>query len=233
MASKLVLFPEDLALARGCAAGNPEALATFERTLMPKATAAAAGILANSSSQGELEQTLRVHLFVRHSSAPPRIAEYNGTAPLAAWIRVIARRCALNLRESIPQWAEPAGLGVEGLVMRATADDDLARQRFRECFRAAFVEVIQALGQRERATLRQHYVDGVNQDDIARAYGVHRTTVVRWIATARAMVIGKTRERLTLMLGPSVCDLDSLLRSAFSNIDVSISAAFREPLSPT
>ena len=229
MATASVPFPEDLALAQGCAAGAGEALAAFERELMPRALAAAAGILAQSDSIAEVAQALRVHHFVRHTEAPARIADYNGSVPLVAWIRVIARRCALNLKQAMPRWAEHGGYGFDELVLPGTPEHEVARERFRVHFRAAFAEAVKTLEQRERAVLRLHVADGLTLEDVAAAYGVHRTTVARWVATARATVMGRTRESLSRTLGPSASDLDPLLRGAFSNLDLNISAVFRDP----
>jgi len=223
-----VRFPEDLALVRGCATGAAAALAAFERTIMPKAVAAANGLLDSSLSAQELAQALRVHLFVPQSDAPPRIAGYNGSVPLSAWIRVIARRCALNLKDSTPHWVEHSGIGSDERVLCGTPEQDLARQRFRQCFNVAFAAAVKSLLPRDRSILRQHYCDGVSQDNIARSYGVHRCTVVRWIATTRAILIQRTRESVARTLGPSSTDLDSLLRGAFSNIELNISAVFSD-----
>ena len=224
-----VAYPHDLALALACASGNAEALATFGRELMPKALAAASGILSPSDSPDEVAQALRVHLFVRQTEAPARIADYNGSVPLVAWIRVIARRCALNLKQATPRWAEHGAHGLDGLVLHATPEQDVARERFRVHFRAAFAEAVKTLDQRDRAVLRLHVADGLTLEDVASAYGVHRATVARWVATARATVMGRTRESLARTLGPSASDLDSLLRGALSNLDLRISAVFHDP----
>src|SRR5947209_904462 len=46
----------------------------------------------------EVRQTVREKLLVAAADAPPRIVEYTGRGALAAWLRIIAVRAALNLR---------------------------------------------------------------------------------------------------------------------------------------
>lgn len=222
-------FPKDLALALACAEGDPEALATFEREVMPKAVSVAAGLLPSADAAAELAQALRVHLFVRQTEGPPRVAGYDGSVPFAAWVRAVARRCAMNLRRGSPRWVERGceefdGLSLPGLAERAVADE-----RFRVLFNAAFGAAVRSLEARERAVLRLHVADGLTLDEVARAYGVHRATVARWVATARATLTGRTREALARTLGPCADQLDSLLRGAFSRLEVNISSVFRDP----
>jgi RNA polymerase sigma-70 factor, ECF subfamily len=76
---------------------------------------------------------------------------------------------------------------------------------------------------RQRNLLRQHILDELTIDDLARLYRVHRATCARWLADARADLGKQTRKRLMSALGMPTSDVDSLLRFLDSDIELSIS----------
>jgi RNA polymerase sigma-70 factor (ECF subfamily) len=78
-------------------------------------------------------------------------------------------------------------------------------------FRLALSRAMQALARRERLLLRQHYLDKMSLEAVAKAYRVHRATAARWIADARSAVLDKTKSELAegLHLRPS--ELNSVL----------------------
>ncbi len=217
----------DLRLAQACARCEPAALLQFERELLPGALRAAAGILPAADARDELAQILRERLFQARPERPARIGDYNGQIPLAAWLRVIARRAALNLLESRGQGRESIDDHAELFASHATPEQALGAERFRGQFRAAFAAAVAGLASRDRAVLRLHLAEGVTLDGLASAYGVHRATVARWLATARVKVLERTRLGLARGLGASAAEIESLLRAARSQLDVSISAVFR------
>ena len=222
-----VAFPLDLALAQACGRREKAALRTFEQTVLPAAVRAASNLCDATVTAEEVSQAVLERLFVRSDDAPTRIASYDGSVPLVSWARVIARRCAHNLR-AVPQWADALGDCMAHLPAFATPEAEVAREAFRAQFRLAFCEALKSLSQRERAVMRLHVADGLTLDEIALAYGVHRATAFRWMATARATVLGKTREGLGRALGPSSHDLDSLLRSAMSGLHLSMGGLFND-----
>ena len=71
--------------------------------------------------------------------------------------------------------------------------------------------------------LRQHILDELTIDDLARLYRVHRATCARWLADARADLGKQTRKRLMNALGMPTKEVDSLLRFLDSDIELSIS----------
>jgi RNA polymerase sigma-70 factor len=110
-------------------------------------------------------------------------------------------------------------------------DPELAfiKAGLRAAFVEAFKEALAELPQRERAILRFTFVERLTPGRIGAMYGVHRTTVMRWIEAAQEHILSSTRGRLMarLRLSPSECDsvltlaksdaqitLDSLLRTA-------------------
>ena len=98
--------------------------------------------------------------------------------------------------------------------MRATYTDQL-KKAIRDAFGALEV--------RQRNLLRQHVLDELTIDDLAKLYRVHRATCARWLADARADLGKQTRKRLIATLGTHSEELESVLRFLDSDIELSIS----------
>ena len=208
----------DLYLACACAQGLPSALAAFDRVFLAQVPAFLARIDRSHAFADEVCQQLREKLFV---GTAPRIAEYSGRGPLAAWLRVIAVRQALaGRRRKLDQQIVDEPEAPEVLC----ADDpelELVRARYQPEFTAALREALDALAPRDRVLLRLHFVEGLSVDRIGERYRVHRATAARWVAAARDRVLDGTRQRLGERLGVDSAEfrsLTALLRSrlAFS-----------------
>jgi RNA polymerase sigma-70 factor (ECF subfamily) len=98
---------------------------------------------------------------------------------------------------------------------------DQMRRRFQGEFRAAFQAAIAALDERQRTLLRQHFLDGVNTEQLGALYRVHRATAFRWLRDARARLLRQIRAELVTRLGIGRDELDSLLRLIDSRFEVS------------
>lgn len=92
----------------------------------------------------------------------------------------------------------------------------------------AIHDAFAALEVRQRNLLRQHILDELTIDDLARLYRAHRATCARWLADARAELGKATRKRLIASLGIDRDDVDSLLRFLDSDIELSISRMMRD-----
>lgn len=212
-------FGGELYLACACARGDELALRRFEERYMPTVARVIARFQLAPADRDEIEQRLRVHLFL---GAEPRIADYGARGPLAAWLRTTALRTAARLVAGLRAMAD-AGDRDAALELVSAADPELAalRDRHRAWFQRALDESILALSPRAKAVLRQHYVDGQNIDTIGAAFGVHRATVARWLAVTRQLILANLRSRLTaLQLSPS--DLRSLTGALIADLHVSL-----------
>ncbi len=58
-------------------------------------------------------------------------------------------------------------------------------------------------------------------------YRVHRATVARWLADARESVLREVKRQPQARHGLTDSELESLLRMARSNFDLSVSRVFR------
>jgi len=215
------LHDKDLYLAMSLAEGNVEALRVFEAELVPQIDVALRRLRLAGGTADEVKQALRVELL----SENKKIGDYAGRGELAAWLRVSATRKALKLVRKVAReetldeilldhWPD-ATPGPERRVLRTQYTAEL-KKAIREAFTSLEV--------RQRNLLRQHIIDELTIDDLARLYRVHRATCARWLADARADLGKHTRKKLVSALGlQQKDDVDSLLRFLDSDIELSIS----------
>lgn len=187
----------ELALAHAAAQGDPDAIAAFEADVLPVARAVIARYQRDPVRRDELVQQLRIHLLVGDGAAP-RLARFDGRAPLAAWVAMCATRLALHALRAARargdvelEWSEAVGQLVAG---------DPVFERWRAAWApevaAALRDACHALSRRHRAMVRLVFVEGASTDEIAAAYRVHRVTVWRWVQEAEAQLRDEVRRRL-------------------------------------
>lgn len=211
----------ELYLCCGCARGERAAIEALESHYGAHIDA----VLAKLGRHGteDLAQVVRHRLLVRDGKAAPRITLYSGNGSLAAWLRVTARRTAINATRRL----DPAA-AVQQLALPDTVDDpelDYLKQRYREDFREAFFEAVEGLEPRQRTLLRQAFVHGMNTRQLARMYQVHHATAARWVAAAREHLAKQTRVRLAVRLQLSEPELESIMVMIRSRLDLSIARA--------
>jgi RNA polymerase sigma-70 factor len=214
----------DLYLAFALASGDPTAVRAFETSLVPQIDVALRRLRLAGGTADEVKQALRVELL---AGPDAKIVDYAGRGDLAAWLRISATRKAFKLvkradREEtldeilLDHWpgGGSGGTNPERKHMRSTYTAQL-KQAIREAFAALEV--------RQRNLLRQHILDELTIDDLAKLYRVHRATCARWLADARADLGKQTRKRLVAALGTPSDELESVLRFLDSDIELSIS----------
>ena len=99
---------------------------------------------------------------------------------------------------------------------------DLIRARHKDSFKGAFQAALQALSPEDRTTLRLHFVEGLNIDQIGSIYRVHRATIARRIARSREALLEDVRRRLSDTLRLSPQEFDSLVGVIRSQFEVSL-----------
>jgi RNA polymerase sigma-70 factor (ECF subfamily) len=216
---------EDLYLACACAQKDPRAIAAFEAKYLPEVPSYIGQIERSPAFVDEVKQQLREKLFVPGvaEGARPKICEYTGKGPLGAWVRVVAVRIALNLRRRPKPTVDAEGEGSPPLRSpNLDPELDYLKTKYKSEFREAFQATLAALSGDERSVLKMHYIDGLNIDEIGRAYRVHRSTVARWLASSREKIMDETKQRLTERLKIGGSEVESLLGLVQSQLDVSI-----------
>lgn len=217
----------DLDLARACAAGDSRAIAEVERRFGADLVRALARLRIDATSSDEIRQTVREKLFVAKDGRPPGISSYEGKGPLGAFLRAVVVHAAMSAKRSQRRDHD----GDSAIRDAAAADDpelDEIRRRYGASFKQAFADALAELEPRDRNVLRLVYVEGVAVEQAALAYGVHRVTVSRWLADARAHLHSRTRALLRERLSLSATELASVARLCLSQIDVSLDRLLAE-----
>jgi RNA polymerase sigma-70 factor (ECF subfamily) len=98
----------------------------------------------------------------------------------------------------------------------------LIKAQYREAFVAGFTASVAKLDRRDRNLLRLHLLGGVTLEQLAQMYGVHRATVVRWLAAARSALFDATREHVASKLGAPPDELDEMFDLVRSRVELSV-----------
>ena len=198
-AADLAARGADLVLAHATAAGQAPAATVFERDIMSRARATIARYVRDAARVDEVVQQLRIQLMV---AAPgmtrPRLARFDGRAPLGAWVCMCAARQALRAMRDERSRHEVAFEWSDALA-ELTATDDVVeplRARYADAVAAALRDACAALPRRHRAVIRLLFVEDAAVDDVATIYQVHRVTVWRWVQEAQEQLRDSIRAQL-------------------------------------
>jgi RNA polymerase sigma-70 factor (ECF subfamily) len=210
----------DIFLAAACLANDDRALAALERDFLAGLPRVVTAIDRSASFGTEVAQALRERLL-----CPPllRLRQYGGAGSLAGWLRVAAKRLAVDLKRR--EGASLRQMGrLETALARAPRDPEweLVHRRFRQPLQTALRAALDALDARDRMVLRLYLIRGENIAAIGRMYGVHRATVARWIVAAQRTIIGGVTARLQDELGFSARECQSLARDLKSGLSFTL-----------
>jgi RNA polymerase sigma-70 factor, ECF subfamily len=211
----------DLYLACACAHGEPNAVATFERDYISTLEAPLRSTGLDAHAIDDVRQRVREILLVGTDDVPG-IASYRGKGQLRSWLRAVAvRQAMMHFRGKRETPTDDGAL--EGMA-EIGADAQLApwKQQYAAAFREAFEQSVKALSDHDRTLLRQHHLDQLSIDELATLHKIHRATAARWVAAARASLLAGVRERMIAKLSITGGELDSALRLARSQLEVSI-----------
>lgn len=224
---------DDLLLAQWCATGDPRAIATFERVHRGDIDAVLARFRRLTLAPDELRQLLRIKLFVGNEGRAPRIADYSGFGFLQNWLRVTALRALVDLARSERARKLEELLDDDDLLGTPAESIDIVppgvRARYGAALKHAFARAVAQLAPRQRNLLRHAHVDQLTLDQIAALYKIHRATVARNLAQARADLVDSTRRELGESLGVVDGAIDSVVAAADRRIDLSLSRLLRQP----
>ena len=217
----------DLGLAWACLAGDPAAQRAVDKLIRTEAQRAVAELRKPAHLADEVHQELAQKLLV---GPAPKLAQYAGQSALGRWLGVAALRTALNLtRAARPE--RPID-EADADVIAAFVDPELAvlRNQYRADVERAIRAAFEALDSaRDRNLIRLYYLDRVGLDRLGQMFGVHASTVSRWLATLRESIISDTTNRLAEALGlrGEYSAVESLIRALRSDIDVTLSRILR------
>lgn len=149
------------------------------------------------------------------------LQRYSGRGSLEGWLQVVMSRRALQLQKQSKAMVELDDVLLGDLGTAGAPELELLKERFHGSFSAAFRVAISRLGSRRRNLLRQHYLDQLSLDEMSVLYRVHRSTVARWLADARADLLDATRSEVSQKLGIPRHEVESLMRVVSSRLDLS------------
>jgi RNA polymerase sigma-70 factor (ECF subfamily) len=212
----------DIFLVTACLLGDAAALGVLEREYFAQVPRFVAPIDRRPDFAQEVAQQLRERLL---SPSSRKLADYAAAGPLLAWLRVSARRLAIDLQRHAgfegrhisagePEWGRIAGVG--------NPEWEVLRARYREPVEVAIKQAVSSLSSQERMVLRLYLLGGENIEKIGKTYGVHRATVARWISAAQEKVVTAVRAELRERFGISESECDSLARDLRSRLDISL-----------
>jgi RNA polymerase sigma-70 factor, ECF subfamily len=213
----------DLFLACACTHRISGAVEAFMAHFDREVRMAAARVDGSATFYDEVKQTLAETLFV--AAEKPRIAQFSGRGPLAAWVGIAARRIAGRLRRGV-RAANP--LDEEAIALEAMGiEDDPAmfylKQRYGSEVRAALVGAFAALDARDRTMMRLSLVDKLSLEEVGRIFGVSQSTISRQADRIRKTVTTATKRSLREKLGASAEEIESLIKMVQSQVEVSFS----------
>jgi len=175
------------------------------------------------STVDEVRQLVRHKLLVAEPGKAAKVDDYAGKGKLVGLVKVVAVRTALDLLRKHKREAPAASYDLARLpTPEKDPELQFIKASYRVEFSNAFEQAVRSLTSRERNMLRMHQLNGVTLEQLAEMYDVHRATVVRWLAKARASILSQTKKNLRtkLKLGPD--ELDSMMEMLQSRFDVSV-----------
>lgn len=210
-------------LALACAAGDPAALALFERRYLDVVPQALAHMRLPAATVDSVRAAVQDKLLLREGERRPRLLDYAGRGKLRGLVQVSAVRAALSVVRA-GQRERPATDSDFAALPSPEMDPELRlmKEHYRAAFGEAFAAAVRALQPRDRNLLRLHFLGGVTLDQLAAMYGVHRATVVRWLSATRKELLGETHKRMRAALEASPDELESVMRLIESRLDVSV-----------
>jgi RNA polymerase sigma-70 factor, ECF subfamily len=162
---------EELALARGCAAGNDKAWEVFLTRYRATLYDAARGIVREESRAKELADSLYADLYgmrVNGSERVSKLASYMGRGSLAGWLRTVLAQEYVNRYR--------AGRRLVSLEEQTDAGVQFTAEARLE---AATDAALGGLSAEEKFMLAAYYLDGRTLAEIARSLRVHESTICR------------------------------------------------------
>ena len=210
----------ELHLALACARGDPAAIAAFERSYLDVVPQALAGMKLPAATVDDIRALVRDKLLLPEGDQPPRIVEYAGKGRLRGLVQVTATRAAVDrIRHEEREVELPAG---RELAASANLELSLIKAQYRSAFVEGFSRAVGGATRRDRNLLRLHFLGGMTLEQLAQMYGVHRATVVRWLAAAREAVFAATRDHIATTLGAPREELDEVFALVESRVELSL-----------
>lgn len=171
---------EELALARGCAAGNDHAWEVFLTRYREKLYDAARAITREDTASRELADSLYADLYgaeLRDGVRRSKLNYYTGRGSLEGWLRATMAQEYVNRYRRRQRLVSLEEKTEDGVQFAAPAAEPAHAAD--PCLVEATDAALAALPAEERFILASYYLDGRTLAEIARTLGVHESTISR------------------------------------------------------
>jgi RNA polymerase sigma-70 factor (ECF subfamily) len=171
---------EELALARACAAGNERAWQDFIARYRQKLHGMALHITRDGAHAAELADSLFADLYgvnTRDGIRRSKLVFYTGRGSLEGWLRTVMAQEFINRYRKQKHTVSLEEQTEEGVQFAAAVQEPAYASDQR--LEAATDEALAELSSEDRFTLASYYLDGRTLAEIARALGLHESSVSR------------------------------------------------------
>ena len=207
------LQAEGLYLASACARRDGVAIERFEATHWPEVSRALSQMGIEVTMRDEVLSRLHEILFFGDAGTGTALISRLRRARLAQELDPLGGHPSGSqdaAQATSPSWRSTSSSS-KLPAQRVDPEIDYLRRFYIDEFRAALGRAMRSLPRRERSLLRQHYLDKMSLDAVAKAYRVHRATAARWLADAREAVLAKTKAELDAAIDLRPSEVDSVL----------------------
>jgi RNA polymerase sigma-70 factor, ECF subfamily len=183
----------------------------------------------------EVLARVREMLFVDGGAADrrPLLLAFRGRGSLRSWVHSVAVHQALKLRRKDRPLVSIEQLATDLVEDRSDPEMAYLKTFYLHEFRGALGRAMAALPKDARNLLRQHYLDKMSLDAVAKVHRVHRATAARWLADARRRILDQTKQELTTALELQPSEVNSIMsfvrrQSSFGQHISGVGQALRE-----
>ncbi|MGA7684864.1 MAG: sigma-70 family RNA polymerase sigma factor [Terriglobales bacterium] len=171
---------EELALARACAAGNERAWEDFISRYRQKLHGMALHITRDGAHAAELADSLFADLYGvggRNGARNSKLVFYTGRGSLEGWLRTVMAQEFVNRYRKQKRAVSLEEQTEEGAQFVAKEPEPACT--FDQRLETATDQALAELSSEDRYTLASYYLDGRTLAEIARALGLHESSVSR------------------------------------------------------
>ena len=195
-------YPADFEFSQKCLEGDAAAIEELQRTFGPIVASSLVHRGASAKQANDLTDSLWADCPVARSGQRPRLASYNGQAPLQVWLRTVAlnqlirlhalekRRLEISIDEQIAQ-DTPTGRS-------PLASDMAAEAPLLVLMRTALEAAFQKCSAEDFVILQLAHADGLRLDELARMFDCSSATISRRLAAAQEEIQVETLRHIRI-----------------------------------
>ncbi len=173
---------EELAVARGCAAGNEKAWQDFISRYRQKLHHVALHITRDGTHAGELADSLFAELYgvkLRDGVRNSKLSSYTGRGSLEGWLRSVMAQEFVNRYRKQKRTVSLEEQTEDGVQFAAVTTESATGAEADGRLEGATDQALAELSSEDRFTLAAYFLDGRTLAEIARMLGLHESSISR------------------------------------------------------